>query len=141
MCIRDRFGDNNYSGGTFVNAGTLNLSSYPRVSLGAATINATSTSIAMGNTTGYTVGMMIVNGNFPAGTRITGISPNLSLTVDTPSTNTSTQTGQTINSFDGFYAIPAAGGLTISNATVNMSANVYKLIDPATNITINGEVT
>ena len=136
--LAPQFGDNNYSGGTFVNAGTLNLSSYPRVSLGSATINATSTSIAMGNTTGYTVGMMIVNGNFPVGTRITGISPNLSLTVDTPSTNTSTQTGQTINSFDGFYAIPAAGGLTISNATVNMSANVYKLIDPATNITING---
>ena len=136
--LAPQFGDNNYTGGTFVNGGTLNLSSYPRVSLGSATINATSTSIAMGNTTGYTVGMMIVNGNFPVGTRIVSITANTSLTVDTPSTNTSTQTGQTINSFDGFYAIPATGGLTISNATVNMSASVYKLIDPATNITING---
>ena len=136
--LAPQFGDNNYTGGTFVNGGTLNLNSRAKVSLGSATIAAAANSIAMANTTGFTVGMTIVNGNFPAGTRITGVSPNSSLTVDTPSTNTSTQTGQTINSFDGWYAIPAAGGLTISNATVNMSASVYKLIEPTTNVTING---
>jgi len=136
--LAPQYGDNNYTGGTFVNGGTLNLNSRAKVSLGSATINAAANTIAMADTTGFTVGMTIVNGNFPAGTRITGISPNSSLTVDTPSTNTSTQSGQTINSFDGWYAIPAAGGLTISNATVNMSASVYKLIEPTTNVTING---
>ena len=132
-------GDNNYVGGTFVNAGTLNLNASPRVSRGGLTITtANRTTIAMANTSGFTVGMTISNGNFPAGTRITAINPNVSLTVDTPNTAGWDQTGQTVSSFLGWYAVPAAGGLTINNAAVTMSAGVFQQIEPGTAVTING---
>jgi len=132
-------GDNNYVGGTFVNAGTLNLNASPRVSRGGLTITtANRTTIAMGDTSGFSVGMTISNGNFPAGTRITAINPNVSLTVDTPNTAGWDQTGQTVSSFLGWYAIPAAGGLTINNAAVTMSAGVFQQIEPGTAVTING---
>jgi MYXO-CTERM domain-containing protein len=132
-------GDNNYSGGTFVNGGTLNLNASPRVSRGGLTLTtANRTTIAMGDTSGFSVGMTISNGNFPAGTRITGIAPNSSLTVDTAHTASSDQTGQTITSLQGWHAIPAAGGLFINNAAVTMSAGVIQQIAPTTAVTING---
>ena len=132
-------GHNLYTGGTFVNAGTLNLNASPRVSRGGLTITtANRTTIAMGDTSGFSVGMTITNGNFPAGTRITGINPNVSLTIDTPHTAGWDQGGQTVSSFLGWYAVPAAGGLTINNAAVTMSAGVFQQIEPGTAVTING---
>ena len=144
--LAPQFGDNDYTGGTYVNAagsfstsGTLSLNASPRVSRGGATLTTTSrTVIQMANTAGFEVGMLIANGNFPAGTRITGITDNVSLTVDTPNTVGSTQTGQTINSLLGWYAVPAAGGLFINNAAVTMSAGVIQQIAPTTAVTING---
>jgi len=137
--LAPQFGDNNYAGGTYVNAGTLNLNASPRVSRGGATLTTTSrTVIEMANTAGFEVGMFIANGNFPAGTRITEINPGVSLTVDTPNTVGSTQTGQTISSLLGWQAIPAAGGLFINNASVTMSAGVTQQIAPSTAVTING---
>ena len=137
--LAPQFIDNNYTGGTFVNAGTLNLNSSPRVSRGGITITtANRTTIAMANTSGFTVGMTITNGNFPAGTRITAINPNVSLTIDTPHTAGWDQGGQTVSSFLGWYAVPAAGGLTINNSAVTMSAGVFQQIEPGTAVTING---
>jgi len=137
--LAPQFIDNNYTGGTFVNAGTLNLNASPRVSRGGITLTtANRTTIAMANTSGFTVGMTITNGNFPAGTRITAINPNVSLTIDTPHTAGWDQGGQTVSSFLGWYAIPAAGGLTINNSAVTMSAGVFQQIEPGTAVTING---
>jgi hypothetical protein len=137
--LAPQFGDNSYTGGTYVNAGTLNLNASPRVSRGGITITtANRTTIAMGDTSGFEVGMTITNGNFPAGTRITGITPNVSLSIDTPHTAGWDQGGQTVSSFLGWYAIPAAGGLTINNAAVTMSAGVFQQIQPGTAVTING---
>jgi autotransporter-associated beta strand protein len=136
--LAPQFGHNTYSGGTFVNSGTLNLSARAKATFGGLTINPTSTVISMGNTTGFTAGMIIVNGNFPVGTKVLSVSSGVSITVDTPSTNGSASTGQTVSTFEGWYAIPATGGLTIGNASVNMSATAFQQIDPATAITMNG---
>lgn len=136
--LAPQFGDNTYSGGTFVNGGTLNLNARAKASVGALTINPAATVISMTNTTGFAAGMIIVNGNFPVGTKVVSVVPGSSVTVDTASTNGSASTGQTVSTFNGWYAIPAAGGLTISNASVNMGAGVFQQIDPTTAITING---
>jgi len=136
--LAPQFGHNTYSGGTFVNGGTLNLNARGQVSQGSGTITAASNTITLSNTSGFTAGMMIYNANFPGGTKIVTVNANTSLVLDNLSTNTSTQTSQTVSSFDAWYAIPAAGGLTISNATVNMSATAFQQIAPTTAITING---
>lgn len=136
--LAPQFGHNTYSGGTFVNGGTLNLNARGQVSQGSGTIAAASNTITLSNTSGFTAGMTIYNANFPGGTKIVTVNANTSLVMDNVSTNTSTQTGQTVSSFDAWYAIPAAGGLTISNATVNMSATAFQQIAPTTAITING---
>jgi len=134
--LAPQYGSNTYSGGTFVNGGTLNLNARSKIAAGGATITPGSSTITVPNS-GFTVGQIIANGYFPVGTKVVTTN-SAAITVDNPSTATSTVTGQTINSFDGWYAIPAVGGLTISNATVNMSAGVFQQIDPATAITING---
>ena len=136
--LAPQFGHNTYSGGTFVNGGTLNLNARAKATFGGLTINPTTTVISMTNTTGFVAGMVIVNGNFPVGTKVLSVSSGVSITLDTASTNSSASTGQTVSTFEGWYAIPATGGLTISNASVNMSATAFQQIDPATAVTING---
>ena len=136
--LAPQFGHNTYSGGTFVNGGTLNLNARGQASQGGGSVTALSNTLTLSNTSGFTPGMTIFNANFPGGTKIVTVNANVSLVMDNLSTNTLTQTGQTVSSFDAWYAIPAAGGLTISNATVNMSATAFQQIAPTTAITING---
>jgi autotransporter-associated beta strand protein len=136
--LAPQFGHNTYSGGTFVNGGTLNLNARGQASQSGGSVTALSNTLTLSNTTGFTAGMTIFNANFPGGTKIVTVNANVSLVMDNLSINTWTQTSQTVSSFDAWYAIPAAGGLTISNATVNMSATAFQQIAPTTAITING---
>ena len=136
--LAPQFADNNYSGGTFVNAGTLNLSSRGKVSLGSAIILNSSNTITMPDTTGFTVGMVIYNANFPGGTKVVTVNPNVSLVVDAVSTNSIAVGGQTISSRDSWAALPAGGSLTIGNATVALSNTQAGQVGAGTSVTING---
>ena len=136
--LAPRFADNDYTGGTFVNAGTLNLNSRAKVSLGSASIQATTNTILMANTTGFTVDMVIVHPNFPAGTKITAVNANASLVVNANSTNNTALTAQTITSRDSWAALPTGGDLTVTNATVTMSNSQVGQVGEGTNVTIYG---
>ena len=136
--LAPQYGSNDYTGGTFVNAGTLSLSSRGQVSLGSATIAPATNTITMANTAGFTAGMVIYNANFPGGTKIVTVNNNVSLIVDTTSTNTQTQSSQTISSRDSWAALPTGGALTVGNATVSMSNTLAGQVGAGTSVTLNG---
>ena len=121
-----------------MNAGILNLSSRGQVSFAAASITPATNTITMADTTGFTVGMVIYNANFPGGTKILTVNSNVSLVVDTNSTNTTTQNSQTVSSRDSWAALPTGGALIIANATVSMSNTLAGQVGEGTNVTIYG---
>jgi len=136
--LAPRFADNVYTGGTFVNAGILNLNSPAKVSQGSASVGIGTNTISIPSTAGVTVGMVIVHPNFPAGTKVTQVNDNVSLVVDKLSTNAAALTNQTISSRDSWAALPANGVLTISNAIVSMSNTQAGQVGAGTSVVING---
>ncbi|MFM8550602.1 MAG: autotransporter-associated beta strand repeat-containing protein [Verrucomicrobiota bacterium] len=136
--LAPQFADNDYAGGTFVNAGTLSLNSRAKAVFVSASIAPTTNTIAMTDTTGFTVGMVIAHANFPGGTKVTAVNTNASLVVDTTSTNTSALTNQTVSSRDSWAALPAGGVLTIGNAIVSMSNTQAGQVGAGTSVVING---
>jgi autotransporter-associated beta strand protein len=136
--LAPKYADNDFTGGAFVNAGILNLSSRGQVSFAAASITPATNTITMADTTGFTVGMVIYNANFPGGTKILTVNSNVSLVVDTNSTNTTTQNSQTVTSRDSWAALPTGGALIIANATVSMSNTLAGQVGEGTNVTIYG---
>ena len=141
------FASNDYTGGTFVNAGTLNLNaSAGRTAIpsgqraySAASIGIAATTVQLTTVAGLSIGSTIVNPNFPAGTTVTAIDvPNNTITVNNASTNTVAAATQTLASNALNPTLSSVVGLTLHNASVSLAGNVTGQIDPATNVVVNG---
>ena len=136
--LAPKYADNDFTGGAFVNAGTLNLSGSAKAVFTTASIAPLTSTITMTDTTGFTVGMVIANANFPAGTKIVTVNANSSLVVNTTSTNSLAQNSQTVTSRDSWAALPTGGALIIANASVSMSNTQAGQVGEGTNVTIYG---
>jgi autotransporter-associated beta strand protein len=115
--LKPKFASNDYTGGTFVNAGTLTLDgtgSPARLSLTAGVTTAASTTVTVANTTGLLPGMVVTGANIPAGTTIASVTNGTTLELSAPAT--AAATGLTFGAF-GF-----AGGTTVGSTTLTVAS-------------------
>jgi autotransporter-associated beta strand protein len=147
MRLEPRFASNDYTGGTFVNAGALNLNASTGLTAipsgqraySAASIGIGATTVQLTTVAGLSIGSTIVNPNFPAGTTVTAIDvPNNTITVSAASTNGAAVATQTLASNALNPTLSGVVGLTLHNASVSLAGNVTGQIDPATNVVVNG---
>jgi MYXO-CTERM domain-containing protein len=147
MRLEPRFASNDYTGGTFVNGGTLNLNASTGLTAipsgqraySAASIGIGATTVQLTTVAGLSIGSTIVNPNFPAGTTVTAIDvPNNTITVSAASTNVAAVATQTLASNALNPTLSGVVGLTLHNASVSLAGNVTGQIDPATNVVVNG---
>ena len=115
--LKPKFASNDYTGGTFVNAGTLTLDgtgSPARLSLTAGVTTAASTTVTVANTAGLLPGMVVTGANIPAGTTIASVTNGTTLELSAPAT--AAATGLTFGAF-GF-----AGGTTVGSTTLTVAS-------------------
>ena len=145
--LEPTFASNDYTGGTFVNGGTLNLNasaSFTAIPSGnryfsAASLNALSAVVTMTTTDGLVVGSTINNPNFPAGTTVLTVDSATQVTLSQASTNIAViATAETLRSNAVNNSLVNFVGLTLHNASVSLGGNVTGQIDPATNVVVNG---
>jgi autotransporter-associated beta strand protein len=145
--LEPRFASNDYTGGTFVNAGAFSLNASAGLiaipsgqrAYSAASIGIAATTVQLTTVAGLSVGSTIVNPNFPAGTTVTAIDvPNNTITVSAASTNVAAVATQTLASNALNPTLSGVVGLTLHNASVSLAGNVTGQIDPATNVVVNG---
>ncbi|NBN94085.1 MAG: hypothetical protein EBV31_00405, partial [Verrucomicrobia bacterium] len=155
VSLRPTYANNTYSGGTFANAGTLNLQgaagrvfTAPTVAqgvFGGATIPATSAVVTMTSTTGLAPGMVLTNANFPAGTTVVSVDSATQVTLSTASTNGTDATAQslvapssavvTLPTTAGLYA-----GMVLTNANYPAGTTIVS-VDSATQVTLSNAST
>ena len=154
VSLRPKFGNNDYAGATFVNAGTLNLQgtagrtfsgSVARGVFAGATIAPTSAVVTMTSTAGLAPGMTLNNANFLAGTTVLSVDSATQVTLSNPSTNATEVTAAS-------FVAPASAavtltttsglvpGLVFNNANFPVGTTVLS-VDSATQVTLSNPST
>jgi autotransporter-associated beta strand protein len=155
LSLRPKYANNTYSGGTFANAGTLNLQgaagrafTAPTLTqgvFGGATIPATSAVVTMTSTTGLTSGMILNNANYPAGTTILSVDSGTQVTLSAASTNIAEATAQSLVApSSAVVTLPTTAGLYVGMVLTNANypaGTTILSVDSGTQVTLSNAST